>query len=74
LLVSNLPEWVDALVSPGYGRSCDPADSSSIRAQLDWFAENQSERRNMGARGRAKIEADWNYEKAFAPLLESLAC
>lgn len=74
LLVSNLPEWVDALVKPGYGRFCDPADSSSIRAQLDWFAENRSECRNMGARGRAKIENDWNYEKAFAPLLESLAC
>src|SRR5262249_45018728 len=74
LLVSNLPEWVDALVRPGYGRSCDPADSGSIGAQLDWFAENRSECRKMGAQGRAKIESDWNYEKAFTPLLESLAC
>jgi glycosyltransferase involved in cell wall biosynthesis len=74
LLLPDAPDWRSVFVSPGYGRSCDPADSASIAAQLDWFAENPSECRHMGARGRAKIESDWNYEKAFTPLLEQLAC
>lgn len=72
LLVTDLPDWRTAFVEPGYGRCCDPSDAASIAAQLAWFAENPEGRRNMGARGRAKIESDWNYETAFAPVLDRL--
>ena len=72
LLVPELPDWVGSFVHPGYGRSCNPADMRSLVAQLGWFAANPDQRRSMGAKGRAKIESQWNYEKAFAPVLDRL--
>lgn len=72
LLVTDLPDWQKAFVEPGYARCCDPSDSASIAAQLDWFSGHLEERRGMGARGRSKIQSDWNYETAFAPVLERL--
>lgn len=73
LLVSDQEEWRKMFVAPGYARACDPADPTSIAWALDWFVRNKSERQAMAARGRAKIEADWNYDTAFAPILADLA-
>jgi glycosyltransferase involved in cell wall biosynthesis len=70
VLVPELPDWIGCFVDPGYGRSCNPADSRSLAAQLQWFAANPDRRRDMGTKARMKIEADWNYEKAFAPVLD----
>lgn len=72
LLVTDLPDWVGSFVQPGYGRACDPADVASITAQLNWLASNPAECRNMGERGRAKIEMDWNYDTLFNPVLMEL--
>jgi glycosyltransferase involved in cell wall biosynthesis len=72
LLLPDAADWRSLFVTPGYGRCCDPADSASIAAQLDWFAGNPTECRTMGIRGRAKIEADWNYETFFNPILMGL--
>ena len=72
LIVSNLPEWREMFVEPGYGLACDPEDPDSIVAVLTWFLDHEAERQAMGARGRAKIEADWNYDTAFAPILATL--
>ena len=72
LLVPDSSEWRRAFVEPGYGRACDPSDSGSIASQLAWFAQNPEELRSMGAKGRAKIESDWNYETFFSPVLASL--
>ena len=69
LLVPELPDWISSFVDTGFGLSCNPADTASLAAQLGWFAANPEGRRKMGAKGRAKIEADWNYDKAFAPVL-----
>lgn len=70
LLVPELPDWISSFVDPGYGRSCNPADGRSLAAQLGWFAANPETRRGMGIKARAKIESDWNYERAFGPVLE----
>lgn len=72
LLVSDRPDWRDMFVSPGYGRACDPSDPASISAALNWFLDHPEERRAMGANGRAKIEAEWNYDTAFKPVLSAL--
>jgi glycosyltransferase involved in cell wall biosynthesis len=72
LLVSDRPDWRDMFVGPGYARTCDPADPTSIAAALAWFIDHPEERRAMGALGRAKIEADWNYDSAFEPVMSGL--
>ena len=69
LLVPELPDWIECFVHPGYGRSCNPSDTRSLVAQLAWLTANPAARQSMGVKARAKIETDWNYEKAFAPVL-----
>jgi glycosyltransferase involved in cell wall biosynthesis len=72
LLVSDLPDWSKTFV-PGFGRSCNPDDPDSIAAALSWFLDHPKERSATGARGRAKIAADWNYDTAFAPIIAELS-
>ncbi len=72
LLVSDLPDWNEMFVTPGYARACDPTNPASIARALQWFAENPEETRDMGERGRQRILRDWNYQRQFAPVLEEL--
>jgi glycosyltransferase involved in cell wall biosynthesis len=72
LLVSEGPEWREMFVTPGYARACDPRDPASIAAGLTWFLDHPTERRAMAASGRAKIEAEWNYDSAFTPVMSAL--
>jgi glycosyltransferase involved in cell wall biosynthesis len=72
LLVSDLPDWSEMFV-PEFGRSCDPDDPNSIAAALNWFLDHSKERGATGARGRAKIASDWNYDTAFAPIIAELS-
>src|SRR5262249_51131919 len=73
LLVSDRPDWRKMFVKPGYARACVPTDPESIAAALGWFLDHPAERRAMGASGRAKIEVEWNYDSAFAPVMSALA-
>ena len=70
LLVSELPDWKEMFVEPGYALACDPEDPESIARQLRWFMEHAAETRSMGARGRQRIIAEWNYERQFSPVLD----
>ena len=69
-LVSDLPDWRREFVATGFARACDPTSIDSMTAALSWFRDNPGSRGEMGARNRAKILADWNYDTAFAPLIE----
>jgi glycosyltransferase involved in cell wall biosynthesis len=72
LLVSQLDSWVASLIKPGFAIGCDPEDPASIASALRWLVDHPSERRAMGIKGRARIELDWNYEKAFAPVVDAI--
>lgn len=73
LLVSDLPEWVDAFVVPGFARACDPGSVESIRSALAWYLENPQPRAEMGNRCREKIRSAWNYESMFEKVLAELS-
>lgn len=73
LLVSDLPEWNATYVTGGFGRACNPFDVDSVATAIHWFLNHPSERQEMGQRGRRKIQAEWNYDVAFAPILEELS-
>ena len=72
LLVSDLTDWKEMYVRPGYGLACNPGDPQSIMGALQWFLEHPEKTRAMGEAGRNKILTDYNYEKQFSPVLELL--
>jgi glycosyltransferase involved in cell wall biosynthesis len=72
LLVSDITDWRRVFVQPGFARPVNPNDPDSTAAALEWFLNHPAERRALAARGRAKIESDWNYESAFAPIIAEL--
>lgn len=73
LLVSDLPEWREMFVEPGYALSCDPGDAASIAASIRRLLDNPEEMRRMGERGRKRIESEWNYESQFRPVFDQMA-
>src|SRR5207247_348205 len=58
LLVSDLPDWCDLFLRPGYGLGCNPEDSDSIAQALQWFFDHPAKTRAMGRRGRQQILAE----------------
>lgn len=72
LLVSDLPDWVETFVGPGFGRACDPCNVESIRSELAWYLENPQARAEMGERCRERIWRTWNYESMFEAALAEL--
>ncbi len=72
VLVSDLQDWKEMYVEPGYGLACDPSDPQSIAARLQWFLDHREETQSMGERGRQRILSEWNYERQFAPVLKQL--
>jgi glycosyltransferase involved in cell wall biosynthesis len=72
LLVSDLPEWRQMFVKPGYARACNPADAASIAEAMTWCVSNSRTVRRAGEMGRQKILNEWNYESEFAPVAQIL--
>jgi glycosyltransferase involved in cell wall biosynthesis len=72
LLVSDLPDWLETFVEPGYALACDPGDPDSIEVALRWYLEHHDERRQMGLRCKDKIRQGWNYETTFAKVMAKI--
>ena len=72
LLVSDLAEWKEAFVAPGYALACRSSDAESIARSLRWFMEHRQETGLMGQRGRQRVIDEWNYETQFEPVLQRL--
>ncbi|MBV9597851.1 MAG: glycosyltransferase [Chloroflexi bacterium] len=74
LLVSDLADWRETFVLPGFGIACDPRDAGSMASALCQLADHPAEVRAMGERGRQQIARCWNYESQFQPVVTQLAC
>jgi hypothetical protein len=72
VLVSDLPDWREMFVEPGYGLSCNPEEPRSVAAALLHFYNCPADTRLMGERGRMRILAEWNNETQFEPVLRTL--
>ncbi|MDP9159522.1 MAG: glycosyltransferase [Acidobacteriota bacterium] len=72
VLVSDTPDNQKLFVDAGLARSCDPDDAKSIASQFLWFLENPLRSGEMSKRGIRKILVDWNYEKQFQPVLDTV--
>jgi glycosyltransferase involved in cell wall biosynthesis len=72
ILVSDLPDWRTLFVESDYALFCDPVDPTSIAMALRWFGEHKKQTREMGERGRRRIQQEWNYETQFEPVLRIL--
>jgi glycosyltransferase involved in cell wall biosynthesis len=72
LLVSDVADWRDVFVLPGYGIACNPGNPVSVANALHWLAEHPAETRAMGERGRQQIANHWNYETQFVPVMSQL--
>lgn len=70
ILVSNRPDWVSMFCDPGHALPVDPGSAQSIGAALQTLMEDPTLRADMGARNRQKIEAEWNYDVQFRPVLD----
>lgn len=54
----------------GYGIAINPESRESIRAGLEWMLANREKLWEMGERGKKRILGEFNYERAFLPILE----
>lgn len=71
-LVSDLPDWRQTFIEPGYALVCNPSQVESIVATLNWAAEHRDAVRESAMRGWERLGLDWNYEAQFAPVLDAM--
>lgn len=71
-LVSDLPEWRQTFVEPGFALVCNPSQAESIGAAFEWAAGHRAAVREVAARGWERLRVDWNYESQFAPVLDAM--
>jgi glycosyltransferase involved in cell wall biosynthesis len=73
LIVSDLPEWREMYVEPGFALPCNPESPESIAGAWRWLLEHRDEREAMARRARRRIAEDWNFDPTFAPVLSRVA-
>jgi hypothetical protein len=72
LTVSPLPDWDTMFVAPGYAITCEVENADSLAAAWQWYLADPLRRQSMGERGRQRVQAEWNHEVQFAPVLALL--
>ena len=71
-LVSDLPDWRETFVRPGYALACDPTNSASIASAFEWAVHHRDEVNAIASRGWGRLQSDWNYDAQFAPVLREM--
>lgn len=64
-LVSDLPDWIEAFVKPGFAISANPDCADSLYQAIDKLRNNNDLIETLRNRARAKILNDWNYDQLF---------
>lgn len=72
VVVPDVDAWRETFVAPGLAIACEPASAADIARAVAWLRDHPADRRDMGRRGQAMIREIWNYERAFAPVLERI--
>src|SRR5690606_10664229 len=72
VLVPDLSDWRRCFVEAGYGLACDPASVDSVTEAIARFDIDPLARQQMGERGRQRVEAEWNYDRGFEPVLRAI--
>lgn len=70
VLVNATAEWVDDVVGPGYGFSCDPRDPVAIAMVLRSLDVRIC--RLMGEAARQRVVEEWNYDVQYQPVLDAV--
>ena len=71
LIVSDLADWRETYVTPGYGIAVNPTSTDSISEAISFLLENPDSRQSMAMRCQEKIRTDWNYETKFARIADA---
>jgi glycosyltransferase involved in cell wall biosynthesis len=69
VVVSDFPRWRSIVEPAGCGLLVDPRSAPAVAAAMRWILENPAEAAAMGQRGRASIEARFNWSTEEAALL-----
>ena len=64
-LVTDVKDWHELFVIDGYGFSCNPDDTISIKELLLDLYKRKDELYEIGQKNREKILNDWNYDYEF---------
>jgi glycosyltransferase involved in cell wall biosynthesis len=70
LLCNNSPQWQEFV--PRFGIAVDPYDVDALKQAFQRFLADSPSPRRLGAEGHTQIQKVWNFECAFAPLLQLL--
>ncbi len=70
LIVSDLPDWIDFYVKPGFAVSCDPESEVSITKAVCQIFVERSENGLINTKARNCLFLEWNYEKQFENVLK----
>jgi glycosyltransferase involved in cell wall biosynthesis len=71
VIAPDFPRWREIVRGVGCGLVVDPLDPAAIAAAIETVLSNPEEAEAMGRRGRAAVEAEFNWD-AEAPRLLSL--
>lgn len=72
LIVSKLAEWIDMYVDAGLASACDPGSPESIAKAVMYWLDDEKRYSDARQEGLRRIQADWNYETQFAPVINRI--
>ncbi len=70
IVASNFPLWQTLLAKYECARFVDPLNPKQIAEAIQWFFDHPKEAKEMGLRGRAAVETEFNWNSEEKKLIE----